>query len=64
MYFKKVYLITQADPTILQRVGVIMGGKPELNKTTLHWVRNVAPKKDMYCISFPLNSELAFANPK
>lgn len=38
-----------------------MGGKPDISKSSVHWVRNVAPKKDMYCISFPLSSDIAFA---
>jgi tRNA (guanine37-N1)-methyltransferase len=28
----------------------------------LHWVRTVAPKKDMYCVSFRLSPEIAFAS--
>jgi hypothetical protein len=63
------YFDTQSNSLLIlffynKRIGTIMGGKPEPTKTTLHWVRNVAPKKDMYCISFPLSSELAFASPK
>ncbi|KAI8066018.1 guanine(37)-N1-methyltransferase [Thamnidium elegans] len=54
---------TDAMQDITERVANIMGGKPDPLKTTLHWVRNVAPKKDMYCVSFPLSSELAFAAP-
>lgn len=46
---------------ISERVGKIMGAMPDIEKSTAHWVRNVAPKKDMYCISFPLSSEVAFA---
>ncbi|KAI8969335.1 Met-10+ like-protein-domain-containing protein [Mycotypha africana] len=48
---------------IAQRIADRMGEKPDLGKTVLHWVRNVAPKKDMYCISFPLSHEVAFAAP-
>ncbi|CAO3664607.1 unnamed protein product [Rhizopus stolonifer] len=51
-----------SDPLedITQRVGKVMGGLPDPVKTTVHWVRNVAPKKDMYCITFPLSSSIAF----
>ncbi|RCH77677.1 tRNA (guanine(37)-N1)-methyltransferase, partial [Rhizopus stolonifer] len=49
---------------ISERVGQIMGGQPDPVKSSVHWVRNVAPKKDMYCISFPLSSSIAFASDK
>ncbi|KAI7905055.1 guanine(37)-N1-methyltransferase [Cokeromyces recurvatus] len=55
---------SNATEDILERVSQAMkGSRPDPLKTTLHWVRNVAPKKDMYCISFPLSSEIAFASP-
>ncbi|KAG1461890.1 hypothetical protein G6F55_003305 [Rhizopus delemar] len=55
-----------SDPLqeITQRVGEVMGEMPDSLKTTVHWVRNVAPRKDMYCITFPLSSTIAFANDK
>ncbi|KAK4513946.1 WD domain protein [Mucor velutinosus] len=52
---------SDAMQDISERVGQIMGGKPDVSKSSVHWVRNVAPKKDMYCISFPLSSDIAFA---
>ncbi|KAL7323560.1 tRNA(m(1)G37)methyltransferase [Mucor circinelloides] len=52
---------SDAMQDISERVGQIMGGKPDISKSSVHWVRNVAPKKDMYCISFPLSSDIAFA---
>ncbi|CEP19727.1 hypothetical protein [Parasitella parasitica] len=52
---------TDALQDISERVGQIMGSKPDPSKSSVHWVRNVAPKKDMYCISFPLSSDIAFA---
>ncbi|KAI9363679.1 Met-10+ like-protein-domain-containing protein [Pilaira anomala] len=53
---------TNAMQDITERIEKAMGSKPDPLKTTLHWVRNVAPKKDMYCVSFPLSSEVAFAD--
>ncbi|KAI8379909.1 hypothetical protein EDC96DRAFT_434360 [Choanephora cucurbitarum] len=51
-----------SDPKqdISERIAQVMGAPPDLTKSHLHWVRNVAPKKDMYCISFPLSPEVAF----
>ncbi|KAI9255324.1 Met-10+ like-protein-domain-containing protein [Sporodiniella umbellata] len=49
---------------ISQRVGNVIGELPDPEKTTVHWVRNVAPKKEMYCISFPLSPSVAFETEK
>ncbi|KAF7729879.1 tRNA (guanine(37)-N1)-methyltransferase [Apophysomyces ossiformis] len=49
---------------ILERVQQALGASVDNEKTKLHLVRNVAPKKDMYCISFPLSPEVAFALPR
>ncbi|CEI85927.1 Putative tRNA (guanine(37)-N1)-methyltransferase [Rhizopus microsporus] len=53
------------DPNqdIIERVTKVLGETPDPVKTSLHYVRNVAPKKDMYCISFPLSDKVAFASP-
>ncbi|CAO3612473.1 unnamed protein product [Mucor hiemalis] len=49
-----------SDPIedIKQRVCQIMGGP--IDSARMHWVRTVAPKKDMYCVSFRLSPEVAF----
>lgn len=36
-------------------------GHPLGEEVSLHLVRSVAPNKDMYCISFRLPREVAFA---
>lgn len=49
------------EDDVRERVEAVMGGKLELDSVKLHWVRKVAPNKDMYCISFRLPAEIAFA---
>ncbi|KAF1803917.1 Met-10+ like-protein-domain-containing protein [Mucor lusitanicus] len=51
-----------SDPhqDIEQHVCQIMGGPIDKASCHLHWVRTVAPKKDMYCISFRLSPDIAF----
>lgn len=44
----------------LQRVEQVIGSPYDPSSSKLHWVRNVAPKKEMYCISFPLTPEMIF----
>ncbi|ORZ14793.1 guanine(37)-N1-methyltransferase [Absidia repens] len=50
------------DPAqdIAKRVNQVIGSPYDTSLSNLHWVRNVAPKKDMYCISFPLTPEMVF----
>ncbi|KAF8948513.1 tRNA(m(1)G37)methyltransferase [Haplosporangium gracile] len=50
------------EDDVRERVEAVMGGKLELDSLKLHWVRKVAPNKDMYCISFRLPAEIAFAS--
>ncbi|ORZ17893.1 guanine(37)-N1-methyltransferase [Absidia repens] len=50
------------DPAqdIAQRVEQVIGSVYDASTSNLHWVRNVAPRKDMYCISFYLTPEMIF----
>ncbi|KAG2117946.1 Met-10+ like-protein-domain-containing protein [Suillus discolor] len=50
----------RAEADIIQRVENKLGHKLE-TEVTLHMVRSVAPNKDMYCISFRLPRDVAFA---
>ncbi|RCI03448.1 tRNA (guanine(37)-N1)-methyltransferase [Rhizopus stolonifer] len=52
-----------SDPIqdIKQRVCQVMGASIDIASCNLHWVRTVAPKKDMYCVSFRLCPEIAFS---
>ncbi|ORZ03354.1 guanine(37)-N1-methyltransferase [Syncephalastrum racemosum] len=54
------------DPTrdIFDRVKQAIGLHIDESRAEVHLVRNVAPKKNMYCISFPLTPEIAFAAPR
>ncbi|CAO3627566.1 unnamed protein product [Cunninghamella echinulata] len=47
---------------IAQRVEAAIGSPYDPSTSKLHWVRNVAPKKDMYCISFQLTPDMVFAS--
>ncbi|KAI9303188.1 hypothetical protein BJ944DRAFT_165892 [Cunninghamella echinulata] len=49
---------------IAQRVEAAIGSPYDPSTSKLHWVRNVAPKKDMYCISFQLTPEMVFASTR
>lgn len=50
-------MLTESFP---QRVEEQLGGSLD-DEVSLHFVRKVAPSKDMYCISFRLPVEVAFA---
>ncbi|KAF9116166.1 tRNA(m(1)G37)methyltransferase [Mortierella sp. AM989] len=50
------------EKDVAERVEAVMGGRLEMDSFKLHWVRKVAPNKDMYCISFRLPAEIAFAS--
>ncbi|KAI8336344.1 guanine(37)-N1-methyltransferase [Chlamydoabsidia padenii] len=52
------------DPAqdIAKRVEDVIGSPYDASSSHLHWVRNVAPKKDMYCISFSLTPEMVFVS--
>ncbi|KAG0185957.1 tRNA (guanine(37)-N1)-methyltransferase [Apophysomyces sp. BC1034] len=54
---------TDPKQDIFERVRQAIGAPVDGERTKLHMVRNVAPKKDMYCISFPLSPDVAFASP-
>ena len=56
------FLSKDSDPKV-QAVALIepvMSFRLSEEKLNAHWVRNVAPKKDMYCISFRLPPEVVF----
>ena len=40
------------------RLREILGGRYPSNPVSFRWVRNVAPKKDMYCVEFQLDKDL------
>jgi tRNA (guanine37-N1)-methyltransferase len=44
-----------------KRVCQVMNAPIDSSSINLHWVRTVAPKKDMYCLSFQLPPEIAYA---
>ncbi|KAG2156542.1 Met-10+ like-protein-domain-containing protein [Suillus bovinus] len=50
----------RAEADIIQRVESKLGHKVD-TEVALHMVRSVAPNKDMYCISFRLPRDVAFA---
>ncbi|KAG0296030.1 tRNA(m(1)G37)methyltransferase, partial [Dissophora globulifera] len=50
------------EDDVRERVEAVMGGALEMDSVSLHWVRKVAPNKDMYCISFRLPAAIAFAS--
>ncbi|KAF9348760.1 tRNA(m(1)G37)methyltransferase [Mortierella sp. AD094] len=52
----------EPEKDVAERVEAVMGGHLEMDSVKLHWVRKVAPNKDMYCISFRLPAEIAFAS--
>jgi tRNA (guanine37-N1)-methyltransferase len=48
----------------VQRAEEILGTKLGDNLVKIHRVRDVAPKKEMLCISFKLPEEIAYSEPK
>ncbi|KAI8335706.1 guanine(37)-N1-methyltransferase [Chlamydoabsidia padenii] len=52
----------QPDQDIAKRVERAIGSHYDPAASKLHWVRNVAPKKEMYCISFPLTPDMVFGS--
>ncbi|KAG0187956.1 tRNA(m(1)G37)methyltransferase [Apophysomyces sp. BC1034] len=48
---------------IFERVRQVMGAPVDESSSTLSWVRTVAPKKNMYCLSFHLSPHVAFGAP-
>ncbi|KAI5120836.1 hypothetical protein M0805_007023 [Coniferiporia weirii] len=57
--FTRFLELGDAEADIRKRVEATLGGK--LEDATLHFVRSVAPNKDMYCISFRLPRRVAYA---
>ncbi|KAH7491788.1 tRNA (guanine(37)-N1)-methyltransferase [Phytophthora ramorum] len=58
------YCFSNADDVkkdVKERAEKIMGGELDLARTSLHLVRDVAPKKVMVCISFQLPESIAFS---
>ncbi|KAI8915176.1 guanine(37)-N1-methyltransferase [Powellomyces hirtus] len=51
-----------ATKDVVERVEAVMGARIGDNLIKVHNVRNVAPNKDMLCISFRLPAEVAFAS--
>ncbi|GAB5593783.1 tRNA(m(1)G37)methyltransferase [Umbelopsis nana] len=46
---------------IMERIHVATGEPVDAASTYVHWVRKVAPNKDMYCVSFRLTPDVIFA---
>ncbi|BFZ62066.1 tRNA(m(1)G37)methyltransferase [Saitoella coloradoensis] len=59
-----VYCFTKEDPPtqdLLGRIKEALGWELKEEEVSMHYVRKVAPMKDMYCCSFRLPAEVAFA---
>ncbi|KAI8822562.1 guanine(37)-N1-methyltransferase [Fimicolochytrium jonesii] len=56
----------EEDPSadVIKRVEKVIGASLGSNLIEVHNVRNVAPNKEMLCISFRLPSEVAYAEPE
>ncbi|KAG0229354.1 tRNA(m(1)G37)methyltransferase [Actinomortierella wolfii] len=52
----------EPEKDVKERVEAVMGGPLDMDSFHLHFVRKVAPNKDMFCVSFRLPSEIAFAS--
>ncbi|KAF9975953.1 tRNA(m(1)G37)methyltransferase [Actinomortierella ambigua] len=52
----------EPEKDVKERVEAVMGGALDMDSFHLHFVRKVAPNKDMFCVSFRLPSEIAFAS--
>ncbi|KAG2756507.1 hypothetical protein P692DRAFT_20486362 [Suillus brevipes Sb2] len=60
--FTRELQLDRAEADIIQRVESKLGHKLDTDsEVALHMVRSVAPNKDMYCISFRLPRDVAFA---
>jgi len=59
--FTRELELDKAEADIRQRVEEKLG-RALTEEVSLHLVRSVAPNKDMYCISFSLPREVAFAS--
>ncbi|KAF9168000.1 tRNA(m(1)G37)methyltransferase [Actinomortierella ambigua] len=52
----------EPERDVKERVEAVMGGPLDMDSFHLYFVRKVAPNKDMFCVSFRLPSEIAFAS--
>ncbi|RIA96453.1 Met-10+ like-protein [Glomus cerebriforme] len=50
------------ETEIIERINSIITYPMQADKFKIHFVRKVAPNKDMFCVSFRLSQEVAFAN--
>ncbi|CAO3695503.1 unnamed protein product [Umbelopsis ramanniana] len=49
---------------IMERIQHATGEPVDAASTFVHWVRKVAPNKDMYCVSFRLTPDMIFAETR
>jgi tRNA (guanine37-N1)-methyltransferase len=57
-------VLTLSIYIVPQRIQVATGEPADAASTYVHWVRKVAPNKDMYCVSFRLTPDMVFAETR